>query len=364
MVSDVNSKGYNLEELLRCPTCRGGLHSNGDGNTLICGSCSAEWPIQAGIPVFLPGEALPDCHLAEDESAMVEIARDEGWLVALERHHSRTGVRREHTRQYIASEARADFRFMMSLDEDATVLDVGSSWGNLPVAFARNSRLVFALDTTFSNAQFVEIRADQEGLNNVLPILGDATRLPLPPASCDCVLMVGVLDRVPGGRNDGTPQDLQVKALAEAHHVLKPGGQLYIGTQNRFSFKNLLGAREPLTGLRFISILPRVLANYYSLKSRGMPFREWTHSQRNLRRLLRRAGFRDADFYYPIPSYENIRYITDYSTPRLSRFLVSRFEGHGSFSEGLRIASLVAALLRMEKRVSPCFSVLAEKSHD
>ena len=155
-----------------------------------------------------------------------------------------------------------------------------------------------------------------------------------------------------------------MKALSEAYHILKQGGQLFIGIENRFSFKNLLGTRETHTGLRFVSLLPRVLANCYSQTARGMPFREWTHSQRNLRQLLKRAGFPRADFYYPIPSYQNFRYIADYSNPWVNRFLVSRYRGHGSFSEGVRIVSLVAAILHLEKRIAPCFGVLATKPND
>ena len=259
--------------------------------------------------------------------------------------------------------ARAHLPLLMSLADNAVVLDVGSGWGNIAVGFARDCRLVFALDTTLANLEFVAIRAQQEGLGNVVPILGDATALPLPPASCDGVLMVGVLEWVPWGRDDGTPSGLQKKALAEAFEVLRPGGQLYIGIENRFGFKNLVGMREPHTGLRFVSLLPRALADYYSRKVRGQPFREWTYSQRGLTKLLEQVGFSKPQFLYPIPSYQNFRYITDYSAPWIGRFLVSRYAGHGRFTEGLRIAGLLASVLRVEKLLSPCFSVLARKPH-
>lgn len=353
-----------MEDLFRCPTCEGGLQSDGDGNALICDDCTAKWPIRDGIPCFLLEATLPDYGLAADMAALVKIAQSRGWLEALERHLAQAGARREYVREYVASEARADFRFLMSCDEKATILDVGSGWGNIAIAFARNSHLVFALDTTLANLQFIRIRAQQEGLNNVVSVLGDATCLPLPPASFDGVLMVGVLEWVPWGRNDGTPRRLQVRALKEAFQVLRPGGQLYVGIENRLGFKNFLGAREPHTELRFISLLPRVLGNFYSMKARGKPFREWTYSQRGLTQLLTQAGFSSVNFYYPIPSYQNIRYITDYSAPWISRFLVSRFSGHGRFTVGLKMAGLAASLLRVERWLSPCFSVLARKPHD
>jgi ubiquinone/menaquinone biosynthesis C-methylase UbiE/uncharacterized protein YbaR (Trm112 family) len=353
-----------VKDLYRCPACKGKLQGAEGGSVLLCHSCHARWPIRDGIPCFLPEAALPDYGLAADMGGLAEVARAQGWLQALEQHLTRTGSRRDYVREYVASEARADFRFLMSLDENATVLDVGSGWGNIAIAFARTSRLVFALDTTLANLQFVKIRAHQEGLYNVEPLLGDAASLPLPPESCDGVLMVGVLEWVPWGREDGTPRDLQTRALAEACQVLRPGGQLYVAIENRFGFKSLLGVREPHTGLRFVSLLPRSLGDLYSRWLRGKPFREWTHSQAGLTRLLKEAGFSMIDFYYPIPSYQNFRYITDYSAPWIGRFLISRFAGHARFTAGLRVAGSVASILRIERWVSPCFSVVARKSHD
>jgi SAM-dependent methyltransferase len=302
--------------------------------------------------------------LAADRIRLLRDAQDRGWLAALEKHLAQAGMQREYVREHVANEARADFRFLMSLSADSTVLDIGSAWGSLSVAFARSTRLVFALDTAMDSLQFVRMRAQQERLDNVVPFLGDATCLPLPPASCDGVLMVGVLERVSQGRNDGPPQVLQVRALGEAYQVLRPGGQLYLGTDNRLGFRSILGRPEPHTGLRYISLLPRFLADAYSMKARGKPFREWTYSQSGLRKMLARAGFVATKFYYPIPGHQMPRYITDYSAPWMSRFLLSRFEGHGGFTEGLRIAALLATTARVERLLSPCFSVLARKPDD
>ena len=356
-----SSAGGGLQDLFRCPTCKGALQHHSDSSALICDSCALTWPVQDGIPCFLPKAVRRDYSLTTDMAMLVEIAKDRGWQEALEKHVAQTVACSGYVREYIASEARADFRFLMSLERGATVLDVGSGWGNISIASARNCDLVFALDTTLANLQFIAIRAQQEGLGNVVPVLGDATCLPIPPASCDGVLMVGVLGWVPWERNDGTPQRLQTRALREAFQALRPGGQLYLGIENRLGFKAFLGAREPHTGLRFISLLPRFLANYYSEMTRHRPFREWTYSQRELTRLLSQVGFKPIHFYYPIPSYQNIRYITDYGTPGISRFLASRFKGHGRFSRSLHMAGLFSSLLRVEKLLSPCFSVLAEK---
>lgn len=349
--------------LFRCPLCKDELEQQ-EAHLLVCQGCGARWPIRDGIPCFALQDTPVDYGLAPDMKRLVNIARQEGWSRAVEVHVQRKDRHAQYAREYVTSEARADFRFLMDVGSDATVLDIGAGWGNISTAFARACKRVFALDTTFVNLCFVQIRARQEALHNVVPVMGDAACLALPPSCCDAVLMVGVLEWVAWGRDGAAPRDLQLAALREALRVLRPGGQLYIGIENRFSAKSFIGAREPHTGLRFISLLPRGAAQMYSQRVRGKPFREWTYSRGGLRRLLGDAGFAEVRFYYPIPSYQNVRYFTDYSEPWISRFLITRFMGHGRFGLGLRLAARIASLLRIEKWSSPCFSVLARKADD
>lgn len=359
---DIDSTHYSFNKgQFVCPECHGNLQIDQDTTSLVCSKCAARWPVKGNIPCFLSDSALPEYSLAGGMSELVRLARNEGWLSALELHLDDHGRRKEYVREYVASEARADFRFLMSVDKNATILDVGSGWGNISVAFARRSDLVYALDTTLSNLQFVEIRARQEGLNNVLPLLGDAVCLPQPSHSCDAVLMVGVLEWIPWGRSDGKPKELQLKALSEAFRTLKPGGQLYLGIENRFGFKYFLGFPEPHTGLRFASLLPRSLADLYSRKVRDAPFREWTYSEHELTDMLHQVGFGMVKCYYPIPSYQNFRYITDYGNRAVGHFLIGNFRGHGRFVNGLRLAGRLASALRLERKLSPCFSIIATK---
>jgi ubiquinone/menaquinone biosynthesis C-methylase UbiE len=274
------------------------------------------------------------------------------------------GGGRAYAQEYVASEARADFRFLMTLPEHPVILDVGSGWGNIVVAFGRTAARVYALDTTLPNLQFVHARSRQEGLDNVHPVLGDAAQLPLKPRICDAVTMVGVLEWVAWGRSDGAPQELQLQALREAFRVLRPGGQLYIGIENRFSGKNFLGFREPHTGLRFISLLPRRLADAYSRRVRGRPFRELTYSEPALCQMLQQAGFQAVQRYYPLPSYQNLRYIAPFDNRHTNHFLLSRLGGHGNFGLIPQLAVRIACDLRLLRRLAPCFSFIATKQHD
>ncbi|MBN1483921.1 MAG: class I SAM-dependent methyltransferase [Chloroflexia bacterium] len=298
--------------------------------------------------------------IASEFQKRVELAKSQDWRAAA-RQFAETTSHPEYQLEYVTNEARADFRFLLPIDGDSTVLDIGSGWGNIATAFARTCGQAFALDVSLEHLQMVQVRARQEGLSNVVPFRADATHLPIPPGSLDIALMVGVLEWVAWGRNDGAPKKLQSRALGEILDALKPGGTLYIGIENRFGFNYLLGSRDPHTGLRFITILPRVLANLYSLAARKRPYREWTYSLRDLNNLLHQAGFEDVRFLFPIPNYQNFRFIVDYAAPGTSRFVLNRLGSHARFTRWHYIAGRAASILHLERWLSPCFSVLARR---
>lgn len=61
--------------------------------------------------------------------------------------------------------------------------------------------------------------AGERGLSNLVPTLGDATRLPYDDASVDAVVLTAVLGEIPD----------TAAALREIRRVLKPGGRLVVG---------------------------------------------------------------------------------------------------------------------------------------
>jgi ubiquinone/menaquinone biosynthesis C-methylase UbiE len=61
--------------------------------------------------------------------------------------------------------------------------------------------------------------AGDRGLSNLVPTLGDATRLPFEEASVDGVVLTAVLGEIPD----------TAAALREIRRVLKPGGRLVVG---------------------------------------------------------------------------------------------------------------------------------------
>jgi ubiquinone/menaquinone biosynthesis C-methylase UbiE len=285
------------------------------------------------------------------------IAREHGWRHAAQRHAETEGA---PAYAYICDEARADFQFLLSLPENARGLDVGSEWGTVSIALARRVAEVVALDTDPNLLQFVMTRARQEGLSNVHPICADLTELPFVDEYFDLVILNDTLKKAALMGNGDSPAR-QTRLLQNAQRVLKPGGKLYIGAENRFSYKNLLGRRDPSAHLPFIALLPSFLADACARLARKRPYQTWSHSRRGLVKMLLAANFERVHFYYPVPDHWHPRYFLDYQDPQVTRFCLEKLRSHPTFTSLHYFVGRIGLVLHLSATVSPSLSVIAEK---
>jgi SAM-dependent methyltransferase len=272
---------------------------------LACPSCHKAWPLVDGIPHFVTefpywGE-IPQQQMQE----VNRLAQLGNWKNALLESED-ASVQRAST--MILNIERANWHCLVDLPPDSRVLDLGAGTGTTSHALAFHYREVVALEPVLERVQFMQERFSQENIENIQVVRSSLWTLPFAPESFDLVVMNGVLEWVAEGR-DGDPEEIQLSALRNAFRLLRPGGYLYVGIENRFSPGYFVGYPDPHSGIPFVTVLPRALAHWYSRKKGLSGYRNYLYSSAGYRKLLRRAGFAGAEIYLAIPSYNHPRFL-------------------------------------------------------
>lgn len=228
----------------------------------------------------------------------------------------------------LVADGRYAWQLFLKFSSDSRVLDLGCGLGNLVNNIAGNVAHVYALDLTYERLQFAHLRFDKSGVRDRVTLLagGDSGHLPFPDQSLDCVTLSGVLEWVPdddswerqgsklrkafsGVRSffgASNPRRTQLRFLKEIRRVLKPEGQLFIGIENRLSYRYFGGRPDHHSGLWYASLLPRFAANLYSIVASRRPYRTYTYSFSGYSRLLKEAGFPVQEFIGLNPGYSNL----------------------------------------------------------
>lgn len=188
--------------------------------------------------------------------------------------------------------------------ENAKVLDIGFGTGGFSLAIAQDCHVLVSLDITFPRANtMLDSMADIP----MHPQLASAVTLPFKGNTFDLIILNGVLEYTARGQK-GSPRDTHLKILKYIRTLLRPGGLFYLGIENRYYLKFLLGWRDHYE-MRFSNVLPRKLSTFISKYLLGREVRHWIYSHGELIELLGEAGFSEPTFFTALPNYKAPEYI-------------------------------------------------------
>jgi len=297
-----------LLDVIACPKCKDHLEQN--SNNLFCPCCNEYYSMQSGVfrakrNKYYWGEI--DQKKMQD---LLKNAREVGWFNALQ---GLSKDIKDSILGYVTRANRADWRFNLPLNRHARVLDLGSGWGQIPFLLTEVYDEVWSLEYIEERIDWQQVRKEQEGIENLYLVQSNVTYLPFLDETFDIISMNGILKRIGLAEMESNARDLQLQVLSDVLRILKPGGYLYVGIENRIGYNMFMGAYDH-SGMRFTSIMPRWLAdqyvknfkkNSYRIEGSQHGYRTYTYSPPGYRKLLSKAGYSKIDLYWVTTSYNN-----------------------------------------------------------
>jgi len=160
--------------------------------------------------------------------------------------------------------------------KDKKVLEVGCGDGGVSVALSLRGADVIGIDLNKDRIETSILRAKDHDVNVKFQV-DNAEKLSLNDKSFDVVICNALIEHV------FNPE----KLASEISRVLKMGGILFLDTPSRYSILQLIS--DTHYGLLGISIMPRWLAEYYTVKIRKRHHRynvDYLRTYRYLKRII------------------------------------------------------------------------------
>ena len=310
-----------------CPECQIELSRSDIGYS--CVSCGDDWVVNSGV-LLSPGFNA-DIYWGEiSHPNMIHVLK-RAEIVGAERALQEWAKINSYQ---LLAEYGLDWRRSLcfeltGLPEGAKILDYGCGYGAVGLSVARKCQIVYLADSTFERVRYVELRASELGLSNVKPMgVQDWKKLPIPHGSLDVIIINGVLEWVPTTR-PGDALEVQLDFLKTMKDLLRPGGKIFIGIENRYALRYFGTYPDDHTQLRYTSIMPRFIADLYCRLRLKQPYRTLTWSLAEHNTYLKKIGFDTPTIYCFFP---------DYRYPRAAVRVEDSFALHQFYAEvaGLR----------------------------
>ena len=188
---------------------------------------------------------------------------------------------------YHLSPIRENLLDWYDFNPEGSVLEIGSGCGAITGLLCKKTKRVVGID--LSKKRSMINAAKNKRYSNLEIMVGNFEDILL-DEKFDYVTLIGVFEYSIYYINSSNPFE---KMLEKAKSFLKPNGKLIIAIENKYGLKYWSGATEDHTGRLFDGI-----QNYDGVE------RVRTFSRGTLDKMLQEAGFKENEFYYPLPDYK------------------------------------------------------------
>lgn len=188
---------------------------------------------------------------------------------------------------YHLSPIRENLLEWYDYDKNGSVLEIGAGCGAVTGVFCRKTSRVVGIELSKRRSMINATRNAKYG--NLEILVGNFEDIQI-KEKFDYVSLIGVLEYSPLYINCESPFEDMVK---RAKAFLKDDGKLIIAIENKMGLKYLAGATEDHTGVPFDGVNNYENIDYVK-----------TLSKPEIIDLLRNAGYKKIEFYYPMPDYK------------------------------------------------------------
>ncbi|WP_074109503.1 class I SAM-dependent methyltransferase, partial [Paenibacillus helianthi] len=171
--------------------------------------------------------------------------------------------------------------------QGSRILEIGAGMGAITGTLCDNASHVTAIELSKRRAEAIAIRNCNR--DNLEIIVGNLNDIEL-PYKYDYITLIGVLEYAGSFTHEEQPYNEFLKKVSK---FLAPNGKVLIAIENRLGLKYWCGAKEDHTNVRYDGI-----SGYPS--SKGVR----TFGRDELEQLLFSSGFKNNQFYYPLPDYK------------------------------------------------------------
>jgi len=270
----------------------------------------------------------------------------------------------------ITDSTRSDFLFLLDIKKDDLALDLGAGWGQITIPLSRFCDVV-ALEGNLGKIQIIKEIANQENRNNIQYVAANISDKVFENEQFNFVILNGGLEWVSTSSKGEDPFKIQQNTLQNAYNLLKPNGILYLGIENKYGLKYILGEKDDHTGLEdFIYLNDNSIELFYK-SIIGKPLRSFTHSKKEYEHMLKDSGFEDVTFFGSLPDYKLPKLMIDLTDNSCTQFAQKNLEFVQEFDGATgRISKLNHKLQNIYSIFSPneltnlypSYSIIARKS--
>ena len=266
---------------------------------------------------------IPYSDTASDQLlGVIEKLKDNSWLDVISAMYAEENP---WLYRIITNSNRSDFIFLLPLKEGDLALDLGAGWGQVAIPLSKFCDVV-AVEGNLEKIKIMNEIAHQEKRENILFVLSDLFRMPFEKEQFNFIILNGVLEWVGAFNYEDEPIKQQQKILKKIYDLLTPNGYLYIGIENKYGLKYLLGEIDDHTGLTDFTYLPIEMAKRVFKEKTGEELRVFVHGKKDYEDMLKKAGFSSVQFFGALPDYKLPNYIVDLSVPMISKYFIETMD--------------------------------------